>query len=77
MSVRMGLGAPPARETAATEDTGKLDVPRDDEARTKLSNWLPAHRVRYLRKLSAETGIQQRDLLVEAINMLETKYGRL
>ena len=74
---KLGLSGPPQRAQAVAEDTGKLTASRNENERTKLCNWLPAHRVRYLRKLSAETGIQQRDLLIEAIGLLEAKYGKV
>lgn len=70
-----GLDEPPKRPARGTSTN--MDGPRiqDDTELVPMSHKLPRGQVKYLRMLAIHTGKDQRDLLSEAVAMLQKKYG--
>lgn len=71
----MGLDAPPARRKA-TNSTNMTAV-RDDLATVTITHQVTAAEKRALALLAINTGKKQRELLSEAIALLEEKYGAM
>lgn len=69
----IGLDQAPTRERRQSDN--KLDTSRDESELVPISHKVPRHRKMYLKRLAISKSMQERDLLAEALQLLEDKYG--